>query len=279
VAEAAAGGAANAHAGDAAARARLPAYVVRTPGGAYHSLNPATKLVAALGEAVLAFVVGGWAGPAAVLAVVVACATVSRTLRSLGVVAAVTLPVVGSILLINTFLLPGATDAIVRVGPFAPTWSGLAFGIEVTLRLLAVSLALALAYLTPAVDDMLAELEGRGLGRRGVFVIGAAIQTVPRTVARAAEIVDAQRARGLDTEGRFWRRARGVVPLAAPVIFGALTDVEERTMALEARAFSAPGRRTTIRVPVDRAIERLFRWALVLAVLGAVALRLTGRLG
>lgn len=269
-------GVAEAHAGDEAARSRLPSYVVRTADGPYRSLNPATKLVAAIAEAILAFAVGGMAGPAAVLVVVVACAAVARTLRSLGVVAAVTLPVVGSILLINTFLLPGATDAIVRVGPLAPTWSGLAFGVEVTLRLLAVSLALALAYLTTAVDDLLAELEGRGLGRRGVFVIGAAIQTVPRTVARAAEITDAQRARGLDTEGRFWWRARGVVPLAAPVIFGALTDVEERTMALEARAFSAPGRRTRIRVPADRAVERLFRWGVVLVVLAVIALRVGG---
>ena len=46
-----------------------------------------------------------------------------------------------------------------------------------------------------------------------------------------------------------WRRARGVVPLAAPLVFGALTEVEERTMALEARAFTAPGRQTLLRVP------------------------------
>ena len=119
---------------------------------------------------------------------------------------------------------------------------------------------MALAYLTTPVDDLLADMSRRGLGRRGVFVVGAAVQMVPRTIERVGEIMDAQRARGMDTEGRIWRRARGVVPLAAPLVFGALAEVEERTMALESRAFTAPGRQTLLRVPPDRSIDRALRW-------------------
>jgi energy-coupling factor transport system permease protein len=102
---------------------------------------------------------------------------------------------------------------------------------------------------------------------------------VPATIERAGEIVEAQRSRGMDTEGRIWRRARGVLPLAGPVVFGALTEVEERTMALEARAFSAPGRQTLLRVPADRAAHRAIRWAAVFALVAIVVLRATGRLG
>jgi energy-coupling factor transport system permease protein len=102
---------------------------------------------------------------------------------------------------------------------------------------------------------------------------------VPRTIERAGEIVDAQRARGMDTEGRFWRRARGVVPLAAPVVFSALTEVEERTMALEARAFSAPGRQTLLRIPADGARDRVLRWTALLGLVAVVGLRIAGRLG
>ncbi len=258
---------------------RLPDFVVRSERRPYHSLNPATKVVIAAFEALLPFLLGGWAGGAIVLALVAASAAVARVLRELLVVAAVTLPLVASILVINTFLFPGATDPIVRVGPFAPTWSGLAFGLEVTLRLLAMSLALALVYLTTDVDDLLADLERRGLGRRALFVVGAALQTVPALIARAGQIIDAQRARGLDTEGPFWRRARGVLPLAGPLVLGALTEVEERTLALEARAFSAPGRRALVRVPPDSPAERSLRWLLALALAVVVMLRVGGRLG
>ncbi|MGZ6312232.1 MAG: energy-coupling factor transporter transmembrane component T [Candidatus Limnocylindrales bacterium] len=265
--------------GEAETRGRLPAFVVRLPSGPYRSLNPVTKLVIALVEVALAFVLGSWSGPLLVLGVVVVCATWAGVTRGIGVIAAVTIPVVISILLINTFLFPGATDAIVRFGPFAPTWTGLAFGVQVTIRLLAASLALALAYLTTQTDDLLTELEGRGFGRRATFLIGAAIETVPRTITRAGEIVDAQRARGLDTEGPWWHRGRGILPLAAPVVFGALTEVEERTMALEARAFSTPARRTVLRRLPDSALQGWLRRGLLVGLGVILVGRVLGPLG
>ena len=106
-----------------------------------------------------------------------------------------------------------------------------------------------------------------------MFVVGAALQTVPALIERAGEIVEAQRARGLDTEGRPWRRARGVLPLAGPLVFGALAEVEERTMALEARAFSSPAPRTLLRVPRDRSSERLLRWSLAAVLVAVLILR------
>ena len=263
----------------AAAIPGLPDYVIREPSGFYHSLNPATKLSVAALEVVAAFVIPGWLGPGLVIAVLLATAAASRTLRGLMVIGLAALPLVVSIMLVNLFVLPGASDPIARIGPLAPTWTGLWYGSLTTARLLAFSSAVALAYLTTPIDDLLADLARRGLGRRGVFVIGAAVQMVPRTIERVGEITDAQRARGMDTEGRIWRRARGLVPLAAPLVFGALAEVEERTMALEARGFTAPGRQTLLRVPADRSIDRALRWLAVAGVVAIVALRLTGRMG
>ena len=185
-------------------------------------------------------------------------------------------PIYISILLVNTFVYPGAHDPIAHLGPLAPTWTGLTFGLQVAVRLLAISLAVTLVYLSTTSHDLLADLERRGLGRRATFIVGAALETVPRTIERAGEIVDAQRARALDTEGRFWTRARGVVPLAAPVVFGALTDVEERTMALEARGFSAPGRRTVLKVLPDSSAQRLVRWGFVVLAVVLVAINVAG---
>ena len=99
---------------------------------------------------------------------------------------------------------------------------------------------------------------------------------IPRIAERASEITDSQRARGLDTEGSPVRRARGVVPLAGPLIIGALSEVEERTMALEARAFSAPGRRTTLRQLPDSTSQRIIRWAIGLGAIVAVVASLAG---
>jgi energy-coupling factor transport system permease protein len=254
----------------------LPGYVRRIPRGAYLSLNPVTKLSLAGVGAIGALVIRGWTGPLAVLALVLLSGAAARVLRRLVPFALAAVPLVFSILAVNTFLYPGAHDAIVRWGPLAPTWTGAQAALQATLRVIAFGLSAALFALTTPIDDLLVELERRGLGRRGSFVVGAAMTAVPRTLQRARDVAEAQRARGLDTEGGPLRRARGLLPLAGPVVLGSLSEVEERTMALEARAFSAPGRRTPLRRLPDSGRQRLFRWAALLATAGAAGLSLAG---
>ena len=224
----------------------------------------------------MAFGVRGWTGPLVVLALVLVTAAVARVGRALVPFALAVIPLVASILLVNTFLFPGAVDVIAEIGPLRPTWTGLEAALQATLRVGAFALGVAVFALTTPTDDLLSDLERRGLGRRGVFVIGAAIGMIPRMAERASEITDSQRARGLDTEGSRWRRVRGVVPLAGPMIIGAISEVEERTMALEARAFSAPGRRTTIRQPADSPAQRVVRWVVGLGSIALTAASVAG---
>jgi energy-coupling factor transport system permease protein len=232
--------------------------------------------VLAISEAAFAFLVRGWTGPLLVLALVVATAAIAGVWRRMLPFVLATVPLVISILLVNTFLFPGAKDPIASIGPFTATVTGLVAALQATLRVIAFALSVAVFSLATATDDLMADLGRRGLGRRGEFVIGAAVRTVPRMIERAGEIVDAQRARGLDTQGGLLRRARGVLPLAGPMISSALGEVEERTLALEARAFSAPGRRTVIRRLPDSGLQRLIRWGSVLIVAGVVGATLAG---
>ena len=257
-----------------AEEAHLPEFVRRIPVGPYRTLNPVTKATLAVVAAILAFGVRGWTGPAVVLVVVVSCAWTAGVLRRMAPFALATLPLVASILVVNTFLYPSSHDTIAELGPLSPTWTGATAALQATLRVVAFGFSAALFALTTPVDDLLVELERRGLGRRGAFVVGSALGAVPRTLERAREVADAQRARGMETEGGLWRRFRGLVPLIGPVLFGALAEVEERTMALEARAFTAPGRRTILRALPDSGRQRAARWLLFVGSVVAVVVTL-----
>jgi energy-coupling factor transport system permease protein len=97
-------------------------------------------------------------------------------------------------------------------------------------------------------------------------------------VERAGVIQAAQRARGLDTEGSIRARLRGIMPLVGPVILSSLTEVEERSLALEVRAFGRPGRRHLLwRIP-DSGAQLAARALALLALLAAIVLRATGNL-
>ena len=254
----------------------LPDYVRRRAAGAYRDLNPTTKLVVAFGTAAVAFGVRGWTGPLAMLAVVVITATIARIGRAMLPFVLATIPLVISILIVNALFYPGATDVIVDLGPVALTGTGLTAALQATLRVIAFALSVAVFSLTTPTDDLLSDLERRGLGRRGVFIVGSAIGMIPRMVERASEITESQRARGLDTQGSPWSRIRGIVPLAGPMISSSLSEVEERSMALEARAFSHSARRTVLRHPSDSAIQRSARWAIGVGSIALVVLSIAG---
>lgn len=256
----------------------VPDFLRRQPTGFYRSLNPATKLVIAVATAAIAFGVGGWTGPLSMLllaGLTAAGAAITRRLLPYLLAAS---PLVASILLVNTFLYPGASDPLFAIGPFTATATGLTAAFQASLRVTAFALSVAVFSLTTPTDDLLSDLERRGLGRRAIFVIGAAISTVPRLLSRAKEIVDAQRARGLDTEGSLRNRVRGLVPLAGPLVASTLVEVEDRTIALEARAFSAPGRRTPLRTLPDSNVQRAARWAIALTTVALIALSIAGAL-
>jgi energy-coupling factor transporter transmembrane protein EcfT len=57
-----------------------------------------------------------------------------------------------------------------------------------------------------------------------------------------------------------------------------MAEIEERTMALEARGFTRPGRRTLLWHPSDSARQALARWLLVAAVPLFLAARAAGLL-
>jgi energy-coupling factor transport system permease protein len=181
-----------------------------------------------------------------------------------------------SILVVNAFFYPGATDRLVELGPLAVSREGLTFGVISAGRVLVAFMASVLFLFTTLADDLLEALVARGASHRIAFVILSAVQLVPRMQLRAASILDAQQARGLAIEGSFGRRIRALVPLIGPVLLGSLIDVRERTFALEARGFGARPGRTAYRLVFDPPADRWLRPALVLGYVGVIAVAVTG---
>ena len=217
-------------------------------------------------------------GPAilVLIAVVIPALVAGVLWRLLRTSLLLTLPIAVSVLLVNVFFFPGGRTELLRIGPIVATAEGLGFAIEILARILAISGAITLFYLVTRPAELVLDLERRGVSPRLGFVANASVQTVPAMVERAGAITAAQRARGLDTEGSVWRRARGLVPIVGPVILGSIAEVEERTMALEARGFTRPGPRTLLWAPDDSGLQRLARWLLVLALPVLAAARAAG---
>jgi energy-coupling factor transport system permease protein len=244
----------------------------------YHRLNPLTKAVIATVGSIGAFVLGGYVGPVAIIALMLVLAWRAGVLVPLTRVSLLlTLPIAISVVLVSVFTRAGST-VIFQIGPFDATVEGVDFALQTLVRLFAISLSIGLFIMTTEPRAFVFDLERRGVPPRAAFVAVATIEAVPTLVERATTIGESQRARGLDTEGSFRARVRGLLPIVGPVIIGSLTDVEERSLALESRAFSRPGRRHLLWAMPDRGWERALRWVLVVLLVAVAAARISGRI-
>jgi energy-coupling factor transport system permease protein len=158
--------------------------------------------------------------------------------------------------------LPLAVSAVLVNVLFAPEGpaEGALLAATVVVRVATMAGAAVLFYRTTRPVELVGSLQHHGLSPRATFVVHNGVAMIPRLAERAREVTEAQRARGLDTEGSWPRRTRGLIALAGPTVLGAIAEAETRTLALETRGFTRPGRRTPLRVPHDGPWQRLARW-------------------
>ena len=240
-----------------------------------HQLNPLTKLaVTGLLLTAALLLPGVWINYllfAATLLPLAALAKVTRPL--LNRVWKIVLPFAISVFLIQGLFWPQGTP-IFTLGPFSVKQEGLVFAITSTGRILMIVASFLWFSLTTRPDHLMNSLSQTGFPAALAYVIVATIQIAPRFQARATTILDAQRARGVETEGGWGIRLRALVPLVIPLILSSLVDVEERALAVEARGFNHPGRKTSLVDIPDAGWERGARWIILAAILGVIGLRL-----
>jgi energy-coupling factor transport system permease protein len=221
-------------------------------------------------------VIGGYLGPLVIIALALVGALVAGVAgRLVRVSVLLTLPIAISVVLVSVFTRAGTT-VLFTIGPFDATAEGVDFAAQTLVRLLAISMSIGLFGLTTDPRAFVLDLERRRLSPRFAFVALATLEAVPAMVERAGVIQASQRARGLDTEGSLVARVRGVLPLVGPVILSSLTEVEERSLALEVRAFGRPGRRHLLwRIP-DSTAQLAARAVLLLLLIALIVGRVSG---
>ncbi len=244
-----------------------------------HHLHPLTKLVGVFALLWIGFLAPTFLIPYALFVfVVLPLAAWAQVLPALlRVTFAVVLPFIVSVAVIQGLFFPGASTVVFALGPLSVKQEGLIFALGTGGRILLLAGAVLLLLFTTHPADLMLALEQRGLPNALTYIVVTAMQLFPQMQAQAAEIQAAQRARGLETEGALINRLRALLPLLSPLVTRALFDVDERAMALEARAFAAPRAKTNFRQLTDTYGQRVARWAMFAAALVVgVAERLYG---
>lgn len=238
-----------------------------------HRLHPLTKLTAAALVIAATYLVPWLLAPLVLFGVLLGLAYPSGVAGPfLRTALRVLLPITISLFLIQGLLFPPPNATPLPLGPITLTREGLEFAFLTSTRLLTFTGTFLLLLETTHPADLVFALTERGLPPSIGYILLVALQIVPDMTARATAILEAQRSRGLETQGGV-RRVRALVPLVGPLVVGALVDVEERAMALESRAYMASGPKTSLRQLVDSAGQRVARLAMLLAIVALIGVR------
>ncbi|WP_439565943.1 energy-coupling factor transporter transmembrane component T family protein [Microcella sp.] len=243
-----------------------------------HRLNPVTKLVILLAIIVIVFAVPQWWVPAGIVLFVIVpaalLARVGRRLLTLFVV--LLLPLLLVLVIVQGFFFPGAATVLWEWGPARLSVEGLLFALTTGSRLSALVLGSLVFVLTAHPARLMTSLTQSGMSPKIAYVISASLQIIPAFQERARSILLAQQARGLAITGSPVRRMRALLPLLGPLILGMITDVDERSTAMEARAFGATARPTSLALVDDPAAERITRWLVAAGAAAVVVLVIAG---
>jgi energy-coupling factor transport system permease protein len=182
------------------------------------------------------------------------------------------IPFLISLAIIQGFFTAGHT-VLLQLGRFTFTLEGLLAGGTAAARILVALGGALLLMLCTRPDYLMLALTQRGLPNSLAYIVLTSIQIFPRFQDRARVIQEAQQARGLELQVNLVKRLQLLAPLIGPLVLGSIVDVEERAMALEARAFSRPGPRTSLLTLHDSFTQRVLRTLLLLAMLALVAWR------
>lgn len=162
---------------------------------------------------------------------------------------AVTIFLVSTILW--TLALPGQR-VLLEIGPAVVRQEALLDGLARAIRLLSF-LVVGVIFLTiTSLEEFAYGMRRLGLPYRACFAVTLAFRLTPLFLDEARLIANAHRARGLDLDrGGPVTRLRRFLPLLGPVLVSGFRRADGLAVALEAKGFSLPGRRTSyLRLPL-----------------------------
>ena len=150
-----------------------------------------------------------------------------------------------AIFIIQSLFIP-AGEVWLKFGFISVYKEGVMKAIGLTSKLTAIVSALTMLTLITPVKDFTLALEKKGLNPKAAFVLMLTLQTIPEMKKQADVIMDSQKARGIETEGNVFVRAKALIPIFIPLVLSSIANTEERAITLEARGFSVGEKRTIL---------------------------------
>lgn len=174
------------------------------------------------------------------------------------------------ILTVQCFVIK-SNDILWRMGFLTVSKPGLVTGINLSFSVMNIAGIFIWMFKTTENKEISRALDASGLNHKIAYVFMSSLQMIRVLGRNSRTIMNAQQARGVETEGNILVRARAFFSLLVPLILGSITAAEERALTLESKGFDVKGEKTHVfelyRSPYDTAAKAI-ALTVTFAVLG-----------
>ncbi len=252
-----------------------PMYVARQ--SRVHALLPSTKLALFLGSTYIAYILPDWRKPLILwFLVLLPGAFISKIWREfLRLTLVRVLPFILLVMGMGLVVLLSS----VWVGRVQQTQGLqpaeiLGYSATMAARIFVFLSGFLIFVQTTSPAELVAELVGWGVKPQVAQIAGSAIQLFDEVRRRAARIIEAQTARGIEWSGNIPARLRLLPFLIGPLIQGSLAEVDSRAIVMLARGYGLSGRRSFLHQVQRRTADNLVIIVTLAIVLGGTMWRL-----
>ena len=210
------------------------------------NLYPTTKFIGVIVIILSAFIVPGWKYSYSIFFVCALIALISGKLKGYLLITVNSLGIlIFFMFLIQAVLIPSG-EILYKIGFINVYKDGFYQALNFSSKLVAFTSAFILFFRVTTVKDFILSLENMGLHPKVTYVIMSTLQMIPEMKKEAGVISDAQKTRGVETEGNIFVRAKAFVPVLIPLVLSSIAKTEERGITLESRAFSSGAKKTRL---------------------------------
>ncbi|WP_027108611.1 energy-coupling factor transporter transmembrane component T family protein [Lacticigenium naphthae] len=241
-----------------------------------HHLDPLVKLLYVAASIALTYILPEPLFIAGVLFITFLLLVVGKVFRNSLPIVALSMVLIFSLVIVQGFFHPDNATELFAIGPVVFYEEGLTVALGLVLRVLVMVGAFSVLILTTRPDEMVERLIKKGMSPKIGHVILSVLQLIPQMRATMGKITDAQRSRGMETEGKLLVRIKAFFPLIGPVVLNSLNETKERSIALEMRGFDAPGKKTFLNEEKIYPYNKQFAGMLVIIILLAIVWRVIG---
>ena len=210
------------------------------------NLYPTTKFIGVIVIILSAFIVPGWKYSYSIFFVCALIALISGKLKGYLLITVNSLGIlIFFMFLIQAVLIPSG-EILYKIGFINVYKDGFYQALNFSSKLVAFTSAFILFFRVTTVKDFILSLENMGLHPKVTYVIMSTLQMIQKKKKEAGVISDAQKTRGVETEGNIFVRAKAFVPVLIPLVLSSIAKTEERAITLESRAFSSGAKKTRL---------------------------------